>query len=90
MPEIKKEFELLQKKLLKYKYLYYIKIEPEINDAEYDRLERKSYALAKKLGFRADTWEGPEENEKHHIHWMVGFSEKHSLWDEVKREIEKE
>lgn len=35
------EFEKLGRELLKHKYLYYIKAEPEISDYEYDILEMK-------------------------------------------------
>jgi hypothetical protein len=73
------EFEELQKTLLKHKYLYYVKVKPIIGDYEYDMLEEKSLKLAKQLGFRADKWEGPEENEKDHVHWMVDFDSKHEL-----------
>ena len=70
------DFILLQKELLKHKYLYYIENNPEISDYEYDMLELKSFKLAKELGFNSDKWEDPQENEKHHIHWMVGYDDK--------------
>lgn len=35
------EFEKLGRELLRHKYLYYVKAEPEISDYEYDMLERK-------------------------------------------------
>jgi NAD-dependent DNA ligase len=69
------KFIQLQKDLLKHKKLYYIDNTPTISDYEYDMLEQSSYNLARELGFRADKWEDPEENEKHHIHWMVGHQE---------------
>ena len=82
------EFENLQKELLKHKYLYYVKAAPIISDYNYDMLEEKSRKLAKSLGFRADKWEGPEENEKHHIHWMVDFDSNHALSAEIIAEID--
>lgn len=81
-------FNELQKTLLKHKYLYYAKAAPVISDYDYDMLEMESYKLAKTLGFRADKWEGPEENEKDHVHWMVDFDEKHPLATLVIEEIE--
>ena len=36
-------------------------------------LERQSFELAKKLGFRSNEWEGAEYNERHHVHWMIGY-----------------
>lgn len=42
-------FEELGKILLKHKYLYYIKTEPEISDYDYDMLERDYVKLAKSL-----------------------------------------
>lgn len=69
------EFIKLQQELLKHKYLYYIENEPKITDYHYDMLEKSSFKLAKDLGFNADPWEDPQENEKHHVHWMIGYSE---------------
>lgn len=74
------EFINLQKELIKHKFLYYELGEPEISDYEYDMLERKSFDMAKSLGFKADKWGNPEENEKHHIHWMVGYA-KNSIYE---------
>lgn len=84
------DFEELQKTLLKHKYLYYIKSTPIISDYDYDMLEEKSLKLAKKLGFRADKWEGPEDNEKEHVHWMVDFDSSHPLAVQVINEVEDE
>lgn len=67
------EFVKLQKDLLQHKKLYYVDDMPTISDYDYDMLELSSYKLAKELGFRADRFEDPEENEKHHIHWMIGY-----------------
>lgn len=69
------EFIELQKELLRHKFLYYIESIPEITDYDFDMLEKKSLALAKELGFRADSYLGPEDNEKHHVHWMIGYNE---------------
>jgi NAD-dependent DNA ligase len=69
------EFVNLQKELLRHKHLYYVKNAPEISDYEFDMLEKKSFNLAEKLGFRADKWEDAADNEAHHIHWMVGYEE---------------
>lgn len=68
-----KEFIELQKQLLKAKKAYYHDDVCIMSDYEYDMLEKQSFDLAKSLGFNADKWEGPEENEEHHIHWMVGY-----------------
>lgn len=87
---IEGSFDNLQKVLLMHKYLYYIKSSPIITDYEYDMLEKESYLLAQELGFRADPWEGPEEDEKHHVHWMVGFDPSHPLSNEVIEEVESE
>ena len=87
MTDKEKEFDLIQKKLLRNKYLYYMTAQIELSDKEYDLLEMKSIALAKELGFKADRSEDPEENEKYHIHFMLGFSEKHPLWDSVKKDL---
>jgi NAD-dependent DNA ligase len=84
------EFEDLQRELLKHKYLYYVKTKPIISDYDYDMLEVKSRKLAKQLGFRADEWEGPEENEKDHVHWMVDFDENHPLAASVIKEVDGE
>lgn len=77
MPEIKEsqEFIALQKELLRHKFLYYVENKPEISDYDYDMLERKSYEMAKELGFNADRFDNPQPNEAHHIHWSVGYSE---------------
>lgn len=69
------EFITLQKELLKHKFLYYVKHEPILSDYDYDMLELSSYKLAKTLGFRANRFDDPDENEKHHVHWMVGYNE---------------
>ena len=69
------EFINLQKELLRHKFLYYVESRPEISDYDYDMLERSSYQMAMELGFRADRWDDPQENEAHHIHWMVGYKE---------------
>jgi len=81
------EFFELQKELLKHKYLYYVKSQPIISDYDYDMLEEKSLKFAKKLGFRADKWEGPMLNEAKHIHWMVDFDETHELAKIVIEEV---
>lgn len=78
-----KEFIELQKQLLKHKKLYYTTDNVEISDYEYDLLEKKSFKMAQELGFRADSWEGPEENEKHHAHWMVGWDENYNYYGEI-------
>jgi NAD-dependent DNA ligase len=75
-----KEFIELQKDLLIHKKLYYIDDSPIISDYDYDMLEKKSFKLAKEIGFRADKWEDAEDNEKHHIHWMVGFDKNSIYW----------
>ena len=77
------EFEALQVEQLYYKYLYYELGVSGISDYNYDMLERKSFAEAQKLGFKADKWEDPDENEKHHVHWMVGFDKKSKYWPQV-------
>jgi NAD-dependent DNA ligase len=81
-------FDQIQRDLLKHKYLYYVKSAPIISDYEYDMMENESRKLAKQLGFRADQWEGPEENEKDHVHWMVDFDENHELAESVIKEVE--
>jgi hypothetical protein len=83
-------FHELQKELIKHKYLYYVKSAPIISDYNYDMLEEKSLKLARTLGFRADKWEGPEENEKDHVHWMVDFDESHPLAKEFMKEVDGE
>ena len=70
-----KEFIALQKELLRHKFLYYEMSMPVITDFDYDMMERESFEMAQLLGFKADKYEGPEENEKHHVHWMIGFNE---------------
>lgn len=87
---IKGSFEDLQKVLLGHKYRYYVKARPTISDYEYDMLEKESFLLAQELGYRADAWEGPEEDEKEHIHWMVGFDPSHPLAKEVIEEVDGE
>lgn len=87
MLDLQIEFGLLQKDLLKHKYLYYVKSAPIISDYDYDMLERKSFKMAQKLGFRADQWEGPADDEKLHVHWMVDFDETHPLASEVIDEV---
>lgn len=77
------EFMLLQKELLKHKYLYYVKNAAVISDYDYDMLEQRSWNLAAQLGFKADKWEDPDENEKDHVHHMVDFDKKHPLAKEV-------
>lgn len=84
------EFYELQKELLKHKYLYYVKTAPIISDYTYDMLEEKSLKLAKQLGYRADKWEGPETNEKDHVHWMVDFDSSHPLAASVMKEVDGE
>ena len=69
------EFIKLQKVLLKHKYLYYVLSTPELSDYDYDMLERSSFKMAKELGFNADNYEGEEDNESHHVHWMIGYKE---------------
>lgn len=43
------KFEKLGRSILRHKYLYYIKAETEINDFEYDALEREYALLARKI-----------------------------------------
>ncbi|MFT6125751.1 MAG: hypothetical protein ACJAVA_000192 [Flavobacteriaceae bacterium] len=81
---IKPEFELIQLHLLLHKYLYYEKYKPMLDDCGFDMVEQYSITLAKNLGFRADKYLGPEENEKHHVHWMIGFNCKSIYWEETK------
>lgn len=82
------EFEKIQKELLKHKYLYYELGKTEIPDREYDRLEEKSFKMARELGFSADKYtDEPEENEKHHVHWMVGFNYNHPFADEIIKKV---
>jgi NAD-dependent DNA ligase len=80
MKETKKFIEL-QKELLRHKFLYYVQNTPEISDYDYDILERKSLYLADTLGFNANPFTGPEENEAHHVHWMIGYNE-NSIYNE--------
>lgn len=75
------EFIALQKELLKHKRDYYMFSISTISDYDFDMIERKSYKMAQELGFRADKWENPEENEKHHIHWMIGYK-KGSIYED--------
>ena len=69
------EFIEVQKKLLQAKKEYYIDDAATMSDYDYDMLERKSMKMAKELGFKAERFEDPDDNEKHHVHWMVGYSE---------------
>lgn len=80
---MEKEFEELQLLLIYHKYMYYEKNTPTISDYDYDMLERKSFKLAQELGFRADSWEDPEENEKHHVHWMVGLDKSNIYFEKA-------
>ena len=75
MIEETEEFINLQKELLRHKFLYYIENKPEISDYDFDMLERSSYEIAKTLGFNADKFDDPQENEVHHVHWMIGYKE---------------
>lgn len=56
-------FEKLGKTILKHKFLYYIKGEPEVSDYEYDMLEQVYKEMAKNIK------EEPE------IHLMVDWNE---------------
>ena len=76
------DFIALQKELLRHKFLYYVLNTPEITDYDYDMLEQKSLDMALLLGFKADKFEHPDENEKHHVHWMIGYNE-NSIYNEV-------
>lgn len=87
--ELTQAFEKIQRNLLKHKYLYYVKSTPIISDYDYDMMENESRTLAKQLGFRADQWEGPTDEEKNHVHWMVDFDSEHELAESVIKEIEK-
>lgn len=78
------EFHFMQVWLLLHKYLYYVDGESIIEDSHYDAAERYCYTLAKNLGFRSDKGIGPEDNERHHVHWMVGFNEQSPYWEETK------
>ena len=78
------EFHLIQLYLLLHKYLYYEKNKPMLYDHGFDIAEKYSYTLASNLGFRADKSLGPEENEKNHVHWMVGFNMDSVYWEEAK------
>jgi len=62
-----------------------VKNKPILQDGYFDEFEKYSYTLARNLGFRADKVLGPEENEKHHIHWMVGFSRNNYYWEKTKQ-----
>ena len=86
--ELTTAFDKVQRDLLKHKYLYYVKSAPIISDYAYDMMEKESRELAKQLGFRADQWEGPADNEKDHVHWMVDFDDKHELAESVIAEVE--
>ena len=88
MDEVSANFLSLQRELLKHKYLYYVKSAPVISDYEYDMLEVKSKKLAKQLGFRADEWEGPADDEKDHVHWMVDFDKEHPMAKQVMEEVD--
>lgn len=81
---IEPEFENHQLFLLFHKYLYYEVNKPMLDDIGFDMSEKYSYTLAKNLGFRADKGLGPEKNEKHHIHWMVGFNSNNIYWEKTK------
>lgn len=80
---MEEEFEELQLLLIYHKFMYYERSTPTISDYDYDMLERKSYELAQKLGFRADKWEDPEENEKYHVHWMVGLDKNNPYFEKA-------
>lgn len=67
------EFKQVQDKLLRAKKYYYKKHKSIMTDYEFDTLEKYSFKLARELGFRADKYKGPKKNEKHHIHWMIGY-----------------
>ncbi|OQX62297.1 MAG: DNA ligase (NAD(+)) LigA [Desulfococcus sp. 4484_241] len=45
MTEIKKRIEMLREKLHRHNYLYYVKDDPEISDAEYDRMLKELFDL---------------------------------------------
>lgn len=80
------EFTDLQKELLRLKDLYYNQSISEVTDREYDILERKSFTLAEEIGYRADSWGDFEENESHHVHWMVGY-DKTNLYNNLPTDI---
>lgn len=84
---IEPEFVHIQYFLLFHKYLYYVLSSPMLDDGHFDLAERYSFTLAKNLGFRADKLKGPEENEKNHVHWMVGFNENNPFWPKTKEKF---
>jgi len=81
---VRVNFEHTQLWLLLHKYWYYIENNPQINDQNYDSAENYSRELAKTLGFRANIELGPEDNEKHHIHWLIGFDDNSIYWENCK------
>lgn len=81
---IESEFENHQLFLLYHKYLYYELGKSVIEDFYFDISDSYSFKLALNLGFRADKMRGPKENERHHIHWMVGFNSNSEYWEKCK------
>jgi len=76
MPELHR----MQMHLLLHKYLYYEKNKPMLTDKVFDETESYSFQLSRNMGYRGDKLKGPEENEKHFVHWMVGFDKSNPYW----------
>ncbi len=87
--EVQSNFEFIQLWLLMHKYWYYVEDNSQINDQHYDGAEEYSRRVAKELGFRADKQLGPEENEKHHVHWMVDFNSNSPYWEQCKKKYKR-
>jgi hypothetical protein len=73
LEQLQINFDRVQRRLLEAKRMYYVKHKSIMTDYEFDILEKYSFKLAKSLGYRADKYKGPKKNEKHHIHWMIGY-----------------
>lgn len=73
LEQLQLDFKRVQSRLLEAKRMYYKKHISIMTDYEFDLLERHSFKLAKRLGFRADKYKGPKKNERNHIHWMIGY-----------------
>ena len=84
------DFITIQMDFLYHKYLRHTVETPVISDEEFETMERKSLEAAEELGFRADKSLGAEDNESHHVHWMVGFSEDSPYWNSTKTKYQLE
>lgn len=84
------KFEKLGREILRHKYLYYIKMEPEISDYNYDMLEREYVTIARTMKKEPKIHMIANWNDLNHedfslgiVYTYVGFPDSHPWTKEL-------